>query len=138
MEKHVTILGALYLVLSGLGIIAGIIIFVILAGVGLLAEHAGRGEEPPGGFMVFFSGLGVIIGGFIVLISIPGVINGIGLIKHLSWSRVLTIILSILNLFNVPFGTALGIYGLWVTMSDEGVKWFSQLESGTVRRTPTT
>jgi hypothetical protein len=31
----------------------------------------------------------------------------------------LTIILSALHLFNVPFGTALGVYGFWVLLSPE-------------------
>jgi hypothetical protein len=127
MEKHATILGGLYLGLSILGIIGGMICFALLAGIGLLAEHAAEEAPPPGGFTVFFSALGIAIGGFLVLISIPGIINGIGLIKHRPWSRVLTIVLSFLNIINFPLGTALGIYGLWVTMSDEGIKWFAQL-----------
>jgi hypothetical protein len=32
---------------------------------------------------------------------------------------VLTIILSVIHLFSVPFGTALGIYGLWVLLQQE-------------------
>jgi hypothetical protein len=130
MEKHVTALGICYIIFSVLMVITGIFLFVLLAGIGLLAEHVpGVSEPPPGGFALFFSGLGGIIGGFLVVTAIPGIINGIGLIQHCGWSRVMTIVLSVLNILSFPFGTALGIYGLWVTMSDKGVIWFSRLKS---------
>jgi hypothetical protein len=35
---------------------------------------------------------------------------------------ILTIILSILNLFALPLGTALGIYGFWVLTQPEAVQ----------------
>ena len=41
---------------------------------------------------------------------------GWGLLERESWARLLAIILAIVSLFNVPFGTALGIYTLWVLL----------------------
>ena len=35
---------------------------------------------------------------------------------ELSWARILAIILAFLSLIHVPFGTALGIYTLWVLL----------------------
>ena len=32
------------------------------------------------------------------------------------WARVLALILAFLDLINVPFGTALGVYTLWVLL----------------------
>jgi len=37
----------------------------------------------------------------------------------------LTIVVSALHLFSIPFGTALGIYGLWVMLSDETIGLFA-------------
>ena len=62
----------------------------------------------------------------LLALSLPGIIAGIGLLKFRPWSRVLTIVLSALNLMNFPFGTILGIYGLWVMLSDEGSRLFLQ------------
>lgn len=45
---------------------------------------------------------------------------GIGLLQYKEWARILTIIMSIFMLIAIPFGTALGIYALWVLLSDEG------------------
>jgi hypothetical protein len=47
------------------------------------------------------------------------------LITFKPWARVLAIILSALHLLNIPFGTALGIYGLWVLLSNEGERCFA-------------
>jgi hypothetical protein len=41
---------------------------------------------------------------------------GWGLLQRDPWARILTIILAFLSLFNVPFGTAVGIYSLWVLL----------------------
>jgi len=71
-----------------------------------------------------------LIGGFVLIVllvlSIPGIIAGIGLLSYQPWARILTIVLSILDLVSVPFGTALGIYGLWVLFSADGVRLFEQ------------
>ena len=60
-----------------------------------------------------------------MLLSLPGIIAGIGLLKFRPWARILTIVLSALNLMNIPFGTILGVYGLWVMLSDEGSRLFA-------------
>jgi len=49
----------------------------------------------------------------------PSIIAGVGLLHFKPWARVLAIILSVIHLFSVPFGTALGIYGLWVLLQRE-------------------
>jgi hypothetical protein len=72
-----------------------------------------------------------IVGGiaalaFFVLLalSLPSLIAGIGLLQFRSWARILTIVLSVLELIHVPFGTALGIYGLWVLLSQGSERLF--------------
>jgi hypothetical protein len=40
-------------------------------------------------------------------------------------------VLSILNLLNVPFGTALGIYGLWVLLNRGAEQLFSRTSAPT-------
>ena len=39
-------------------------------------------------------------------------------------ARILTIVLSVLNLIIIPFGTLLGIYGLWVLLSQNTAPLF--------------
>lgn len=111
MEKHIQILGVLYIVVSVMGLMTGIIALIVLAGVG-----AASGDP---GALAFLSGLGLIIALFMGVLSLPGLLGGYGLIRRYPWSRLLVTILNVLNLFNFPLGTALGIYGLWVLAQQE-------------------
>jgi len=55
----------------------------------------------------------------VVLTSIGALLSlvtGISLLMRKSWGRVLAIVVAILSLIKIPFGTALGIYTLWVLM----------------------
>ena len=90
MEKHVTILGALYIAFSSLGVLAAIIVFVAIAGGGLLSG------EPKA--IAVTASVGSAIAFFLALVSVPGIIGGIGMLKRKSWARILVMILGFLNL----------------------------------------
>jgi hypothetical protein len=49
-----------------------------------------------------------------VLWSGLAILAGVALLSRKPWARVLTIVLGVLSLLKFPFGTALGIYTLWV------------------------
>jgi hypothetical protein len=38
----------------------------------------------------------------------------------------LALVICVIKLFNIPFGTALGIYGIWVLMNDESIALLSK------------
>lgn len=121
MNTHIKLLGFLYLVWGVMGLIGLLVVLMIVGVTGFIAAI----EEPDAGVV-----LGIIA--FIVIIislvsTIPDLIAGWGLVRYRSWSRILTIILSILHLFAFPLGTALGAYGLWVMFQPEAVR---ALESG--------
>jgi hypothetical protein len=70
-----------------------------------------------------------------MLLSLPGLIAGIGLVKFRPWARILGIVISALDLLSVPFGTALGVYGLWVLLSTETEALFRQSAASYAART---
>ena len=72
---------------------------------------------------IVFSSLGLLAG---TRHHGPGFVAGVGLLGFKPWARVLTIILSAIELLNVPFGTALGVYGLWILLSRETEPLFLQ------------
>jgi hypothetical protein len=117
MEQHVTILGALYIAFSVLGIVAGVIVFTVLVGSGLIS-----GDDTAMGIT---SALGTVIGLFLFVISVPGIIGGIGLLKRKEWARILVLVLGFINLINIPFGTILGIYTIWALMKPEVIGLFT-------------
>jgi len=49
---------------------------------------------------------------------------GIGLLKYREWARILTVIFAAFMLMGFPFGTALGIYALWVLLSTGGSSFY--------------
>ena len=56
------------------------------------------------------------VGGFFILSGVIGLIAGWGLYERRHWARMLAIVLAFLNLLHPPFGTAIGIYTLWVLL----------------------
>ena len=111
MQQHITILGALYLGLSALGVLAAIIVFVGAAGGGLLS-----GDAQAAGIA---AGAGGIIAIIIMLVSLPGLLAGYGLLTRKPWARIVAIVIGAINLLNIPFGTILGIYTLWAMLKPE-------------------
>jgi hypothetical protein len=124
MQSHVKILAVLHIALGALGLIAGIGMALLFGGIAGIAGFAGDTPDS----LVAVPVLGAI-GGIIMVMSIvlalPALIAGVGLLSFRPWARILTIILSLLNLLNFPFGTALGAYGLWVLFSREGEMLFT-------------
>lgn len=60
---------------------------------------------------------GIFIGsGFLMLQAGLAFFTAWGLLERLSWGRVVGIVAGILSLLRIPFGTALGIYTLWVLL----------------------
>jgi hypothetical protein len=121
MEKHVTFVGALRIGLGTLGILAAMIVFAAVVGGGLIS-----GDREA---IRITAIVGPVVAFFLVLLSVPGIIGGIGLLKWKSWARFLVLILAVLDLFNIPIGTALGIYTIWVLMRDETVQLFAGEDS---------
>jgi len=118
MEKHVQVLGILYIVFNILGVLLAGIIFWILIGSGLIS-----GDREA---IAIISIVAILISGFIFIISVPGIVGGIALLKYKPWSRILVLILGFLNLIDIPFGTALGIYSIWALMKNETVELFKR------------
>ena len=118
MQKHITAVGALHIGFGIFGIIVGVFIFALLSGIGIFIE------DMDSQFVLWI--VGTAVGGFLILVSIPGLIAGIGLLKLKNWARVLTLIISAIDLLNIPFGTALGIYSIWVLVQDETIEIFNK------------
>jgi len=61
--------------------------------------------------------------------GLPSVITGYGLLKFRPWSRIVGIVLSAISLINIPIGTAVGAYGLWILLNKETERLFLQAPS---------
>jgi hypothetical protein len=61
---------------------------------------------------------------WVILISVPGIIGGVWLLRHKPWARYMVLVLSVLALLNVPLGTGIGVYSIWALVQDETAKLF--------------
>lgn len=115
MAQHVKILGILHIVFGCLGVVVGLGIMAFMGGLGAIAG-AESNDPAAGPIMALIGGVAMVA---LLVISVPGIIGGAGLLNYRSWARILVIVISCLELLSFPFGTALGVYGLWVLLNKE-------------------
>jgi uncharacterized membrane protein (DUF2068 family) len=57
-----------------------------------------------------------------------GFLAGWGLLQHEKWARIIALVLAFVSLFtNIPFGTALGVYTMWVLLPSESEREYDAL-----------
>ena len=115
VTKHVRILGILWLVLS---------LFRLIPGLVLMGIFHGNRFIP--GVPFFLHGVISSIGFVFIIGAALGLAAGWGLMQREPWARMLAIVLGVLNLFDLPFGTALGIYTLWVLLPAESEREYRE------------
>ena len=123
MLTHVKVMAVLFIAFGAMFVLGAFAVVLIFgagaASVGLSGDPDAQVALP----IIGLAGTGLAI--FLVLLGVPGIITGIGLLKLKPWARIVGIVLCALNLLNVPFGTLLGIYGLWVLLNNETERLFS-------------
>lgn len=117
MRKHIDMVAYLHIAYGFLILLTAFFVFIAVAGGGLLS----------GDMQAIFitTGIGLGVGIFLTILALPSLAGGYGLLKRKEWSRILIIIISFLDLFSFPIGTALGIYSLWVLFKGEAQAEFS-------------
>jgi hypothetical protein len=125
MEPHIKAVGVLNIVFGVLGALGGIILLMIFAGITGIVGAATQNDPSQAIALPIIATIGGFLSVILLIVSAPSIIAGIGLLKFRSWARILGIVISVLHLLNFPLGTALGIYGLWVLLSQESVPFFS-------------
>jgi len=112
LERHLKMLGTLWMVIGGLFAIPAVFLMVF----GNSVHWVFHREEP---WPALFQLLLVVASGTLATLAAGGVCVGMGLMQRRQWARTAGIILGVLALFHPPLGTALGIYSLWVLLADE-------------------
>ncbi len=121
MQKHITAVGVLRIGYGIFGFLAAAFVLFFTVGVGLLAfELEGEEEALP-----VLAAIGVPVAVAIFVFAALSIAGGVGVLKHKNWARYLTMVLSVLDLFHVPIGTALGIYCIWALAQDDTGRLFA-------------
>jgi|SRR5208283_328558 len=116
METHVRILGWLNVGFGVLGLIAALAILAGSAAVSSIVGLSGDEALLPMHIVALIGGALTI---FTLLISLPALLAGYGLLNFRPWARIVGLVFGAFALLHVPFGTALGIYTFWVLLQPE-------------------
>jgi len=129
METHVKVFAVLQIALGALCLLAALgLTLVFIGGFGA----ASVSDNPDAAIALPFIGVtGIALVSFLLVLSLPGIITGIGLLRLRPWARVLGIVLSIIGLMGFPLGTMIGVYGLWVLFSKDTERLFGAQPSAT-------
>lgn len=123
VNRHIQILAVLWLAASALNLIGGVVMFVL--GGTLFGRM--RGLEMPSAVSGFLHGLFFALGILVLLKALAGFIAGWGLLERQPWARTLTLVLGFVSLLNIPLGTALGIYTIWVLLAPQADEEYRRL-----------
>lgn len=118
MEQHLKLLGILFIVSGVFSILIGFLSLALLSAVGILTG------QPQA--VAILTIVGTVAAAFCFVTGVPEIIGGWGLLKKRSWSRILVIIMAIINIFSFPLGTALGVYALWVLFKPEAEQMLTE------------
>jgi hypothetical protein len=123
MAIHVKVLGAIYIAVALLGLLCAAL---VLLGLGGAAGIVGTAADPEDAAVSvpILAGLGTLLAGVILLLSLPGLLAGMGLLSFKPWARIVGIVLAAIYLLGFPLLTLVGVYGLWVLLSKDSERLF--------------
>jgi hypothetical protein len=124
MKSHVNLLGILQLTWGGMGLLLGASLLLLAAGAAAIARTPGG--DP---FTATFTALLFVV--FAMALALGGWANawaGRAIRQHRAPGRTGALILAVMNLFVLPFGTALAIYTFWVLLHNDARTLFVAAE----------
>lgn len=119
IDTHIMIVGWFNIVASAIFVVLAFLGWFFFTGIGIAS---GDSEALPILSIVGCSAF-VLFGVF----AVPGLVAGWSLLTRRAWGRVIGIVVAVLHLFNIPIGTAFGIYTLWVLSEPEAEQYFAGL-----------
>lgn len=118
---HVDFLGVLFIVWGLLTTIIGLSTLALGVGAAALIASSDRPASFAASFTAAaFTSLAIIA----ILWGIAHVAVGLPLRKHRHWSRLGAMVLGSIDLILLPYGTALGVYALWVLIRQDAKRLF--------------
>ena len=123
VSQHLTLVGIFWIVLSGFRLVGAAVVLAV--GMLMIPFIPADISLPTGLFPTLMS----MVGGGLLLTALAGLVTGFGLLGRRPWARILAVIMAFLSLLEIPFGTALAIYTLWVLLPAEREAEYKRLAS---------
>jgi hypothetical protein len=123
---HVDFVGVLFIVWGLLTTLVGVSTLALGVGaVALIAQASrggGGGQVAAGLTAAIFTTLAVIA----IVWGAAHVLVGVPLRQRKPWARHVALMLGSVDLVLLPYGTALGVYALWVLLTEKGKELFTE------------
>lgn len=121
LHLHVQILGWLRIAGAALMLVIGMLMLILLAGLGVFASAAAEDAMP---FWVLTL-TAFFFGGLMMVLALPSLLAGIGLLRRKEWGRILALIVGAFDLFNFPIGTLIAAYSFYVLLQNSASAYFA-------------
>jgi hypothetical protein len=123
MRSHINLLSALFIVWGLLTALVGV--STLALGIGAVAIMTSASRAPGSQVAAGLTAAAFVTLALIAIVwGAAHVVVGVPLGRRRHWSRLLALSLGSVDLVLLPYGTALGLYALWVLLNEEGKKAF--------------
>jgi len=126
VERHIHLLGILWLAYSAFNTLGGVVLVVI--GRTFFPHLHEMTDVPPDVPIGFLSALLTTLGILVLAKAALGFFAGRGLLHREPWARTWALVLAFISLFlNIPIGTAIGVYTMWVLLPAQSQQEYDAL-----------
>ena len=127
VERHVHLLGILASLWGALALLVGVsMLLLAIAALVQVADSAGLAAGLTAGLFLLVAVFALIWGGAHLWAAIL-------VRRRKPLGRVLMLGLAVVNLLIIPIGTALGVYALWILLTNDGRRLFEPVHVSTAR-----
>jgi len=124
VQAHSRLVGLFWLAFSAFNTVGSVVLYVLANTLFAHMRELGAPEAPT----AFLRPLLSVVAILLLAKAALGFLAGWGLMQHEKWARILALVLAFIALFtNIPFGTALGVYTLWVLLPSESEREYDAL-----------
>lgn len=122
-ESHVDLVGVLFLVWGGLTILIGLSTLALgMAAASLISSTADAGGGQMGASVI--AGLFTVFAVLALVWGAAHALIGVLVRRRRHWSRLMALLLGSVDLLLLPYGTALGVYALYVLLREDAKTLF--------------
>ena len=116
IDIHVRVAAWLHIALGAIWVCMFAFVGLFFGAFGAIVGSSVHGSDA--GILAWLAGFGAVLFLFILAFPVLEIVGGAMLLGGSTVGRVITIVFSVLELINFPFGTAVGVYSLWALLRE--------------------
>ncbi len=124
VQEHVRLVGLFWLAFSAFNTVGSVVLYIIANTVFAHTRQFGTPDAPASFLRPLLSVIAILL----LAKAAVGFLAGWGLLQRERWARLIALVLAFISLFtNIPLGTALGVYTMWVLLPSESEREYEGL-----------